>query len=127
MSHKPGGLPLSDLVALVVAGATDVEERIGKAYEWRRERGVAAAKWVLGIAVFLAAGTVVGYLAAGPRPSFWLALVALVFALVTGVYGLRLLVELRSLEKEYLSALALAARLRKVSKALAYGFRKPKV
>jgi len=127
MSRKPRGLPFSDLVALVLAGTPAIEERIEQAYAWRRARGVAVARWVLGIAVFLGAGTVVSYLAADPRPSSWLALVALVLALVTGVYGLRLLVELRSLESEYLAAQALAARLCKVSKALSYGFRKPRV
>jgi hypothetical protein len=127
MSRKPSGLPFPDVVDLVLAGAPEIENRIEKVYEWRRERGAAVAKWVLGIAVFLAAGTVVSYLVAAPESSFWLPLIALVFALVTGVFGLLLLVELRSLESEYLAALELAARLRRVPKALACGFRRPKV
>ncbi len=127
MSSKPRGLPLSDIVALVLAGTPAIEERIEQSYEWRRQRGVEVAKWVLGVAASLAAGTVLSFLTADPKPSPWLVLISLVLASVAGVYGLGLLVELRSLENECLAAQVLAARLSKVSKALAYGFRKPKV
>ncbi len=117
---------LRELVSLVQTGAGDAENRIEKAYDWRRKRALEIARWVMGISVFITAGVVVAVVTADPRPPFVLTLLTLILAALTGVYGAYRLSELRSLEREYIGALALAARLRKMAKALAQKHTEPK-
>lgn len=126
MSRMPRGMLLRDLIALVLTGAPDVENRIEKAYEWRRERALEIARWVMGISATITAGIVVAVVTTNPRPSFLLILITLILAALTGAYGVHRLNELRSLEREYVNALALAARLRKIARALVHRAPVPK-
>ncbi|XRG77044.1 hypothetical protein V5E38_14440 [Rossellomorea sp. GAMAL-10_SWC] len=111
-------LSIQEIVELVVADTPDSEDRIQKMYEWHFERVKSFSQWCLGASVSI----IVGFFAAlfksgtGNGPSWWLAVIVLVFVLSTACYGGYLKWKLKSINRQYVSALKIFSEVKEIKK-----------
>jgi hypothetical protein len=102
---------IKDVVDLVAAEVPDPTACIEKVFEWHFDREKAVCQWSLGAAGTLFLAVIVAFLI--PQPStqtqipVWRPLLAIVFAILASTFGIYRLVRLRSLHRQYISALRL--------------------
>lgn len=112
-------LAIKELIDLVIAEVPDPETKIQRMYEWHFERDMTITKWILGIAASLSISVLIAFFEAERGLVVWHATLVLLSALGTFTYGIYRLWQMRSLHRQFVSALKLLCELKKVEPFLA--------
>ncbi|EPY7708301.1 hypothetical protein ACN1JM_000342 [Bacillus pacificus] len=109
-------LSIQEIVELVIAETPDAEDRIQKMYEWHFESVKSLSQWCLGASVSIIVGFFVALFksATSNEPSWWQVLLVIILVSSTACYGLYLKWKLKSINKQYVSALKLFAEVKEI-------------
>ena len=107
-------ITIRQLIDLVEGGSATGENCIQKVFEWQFERNMSVVRWALGVAASLFVAVLVSYLRADEAVSSFEFGSALVFSLLTGTYGITVLVRLRLMSREFTSAVSLYTKLKRI-------------
>lgn len=104
-------IKIDDLINLVIASSGDPEAHIQKIFEWQYDRIRVAAQWMLGAAASLLIAAAASVLNARLAAQWWQIILLMLAVLISGLYGILRLRELRTLHRQYLVALRLFSEL----------------
>jgi len=107
-------LSIKDLLDLVVAEVPDAATRIQKMFEWHFERVKVISQWILGATASLFIYILVAFFKADLELEAWQIILIVLFALCTSTYGIYLLWQLRSLNRQFIAALKLFYEFKKI-------------
>ncbi|MED3066166.1 hypothetical protein P4310_11480 [Bacillus thuringiensis] len=109
-------LSIQEIVELVIAETPDAEDRIQKMYEWHFESVKSLSQWCLGASVSIIVGFFVALFKSTTSngPSWWQVLLVIILVSSTACYGLYLKWKLKSINKQYVSALKLFAEVKEI-------------
>jgi len=107
-------LTVKDLLDLVVADVPDASGRVQKIFEWHFDRVKTIAQWVLGAAASLFVSSLIPFFKAELKLTWWQILLLFLSAAGTASYGIYRLWQLRSLHREFVTALKLHCELKEM-------------
>ncbi|MCH7592757.1 MAG: hypothetical protein IH989_08270 [Planctomycetes bacterium] len=105
---------LLELIDLVYGDVEEAESRIQKLFEWRFERDMNIAKWALGLAASLIIAVLVAFFRGGSDVTGRELGIGLAIAFASATYGIFAIVQLRSVNREFIAALVLYSRFRSI-------------
>ncbi len=100
-----------NLIDLVLSDTTDPSDRIEKMFEWYFDRAKAIVTWWLGAASSITIALIATYFSEKSRLTGWWAVLVLVLAICSFLYGVYRLYLMRRINREFIAALSLYSRL----------------
>ena len=112
-------LRVKDLVDLVVADVPDASDRIETMFKWHHDRVMRTSQWALGLSASLTVALGVVVFRAELQLAWWQMVLVVAAALGTAAYGLYRQWQLRSIHRQFVSALKLYCELKEMAPFIA--------
>lgn len=108
-------LTIKEIIDLVVAEIPDPESKIQKMFEWHLEREKLIITWILGAAASLFISVLVAFFKAELKLGLWQIAIIILCSLGTAFYGIYRVLQIRSINSQFISAMKLFSNFRKIS------------
>lgn len=115
-------LRVKEIIDLVVSDVPDAEDKIKQMFDWYFDRVKTTSQWILGAAASLLVSVIVAFSEGKLNThtaSLWKPAVAISLSMATGTYGVYRLLQLRSIQQQFVASLKLLSDFRKIRLFLA--------
>lgn len=107
-------ISIKDLLDLVISEVPDAETRIQQMFDWHFQRNMMIIKWIMGAVASLVIAALVAYFKAEIKLNWWQATIVIFFPLSGSTYGIYRLYHIRSMHRQFVSALKIYNELKKI-------------
>lgn len=107
-------ISIKDLADLVVSNIPEADSRIEKIFDWHFQRDTMITKWILGAAASLAVSLFIAFYKSENAPNWQVTCLLCTLPLATSSYGIYRLVQMRSIHKQFVSALRIYNDLKRI-------------
>lgn len=107
-------ISIRDLADLVVSEVPEADSRIEKVFDWHFQRDTMVTKWILGAAASLAVSILIAFFKAEISPNWWQTCFLIALPVGTSSYGFYRLVHMRSIHRQFVSALRIYNDLKRI-------------
>ncbi|MDD5168128.1 MAG: hypothetical protein PHN75_04860 [Syntrophales bacterium] len=108
-------ISIKELIDLATSDVPDGDARIEKMFDWHFQRNMMIAKWIMGAVASLSIAALLGYFKAEIDLNWWQSIVAIVLPLSASTYGFYRLYHIRSMHRQFVSALKIYNELKKIA------------
>lgn len=108
-------ISIKDLLDLVTADVPDAENNIQQMFDWHFQRNMMVAKWIMGAVASLLIAALLAYFKAEIKLNWWQAVLAIGILLSASTYGFYRLYQIRSMHRQFVSALKIYNELKKIA------------
>jgi len=108
-------ISIKDLLDLVTADVPDAENNIQQMFDWHFQRNMMVAKWIMGAVASLFIAALLAYFKAEIKLNWWQAVLAIGILLSASTYGFYRLYQIRSMHRQFVSALKIYNELKKIA------------
>jgi hypothetical protein len=108
-------ISIKDLLDLVTADVPDAENNIQQMFDWHFQRNMMVAKWIMGAVASLFVAALLAYFKAEIKLNWWQAVLAIGILLSASTYGFYRLYQIRSMHRQFVSALKIYNELKKIA------------
>lgn len=108
-------LSINELIDLVVSEVPESESKIEKMFEWHFQRNMTITTWLLGVAASLFISVLVALFKSELKLPLWQTIIVFICNISTATYGIYRLWHIRSMHRQFVSALKILSGLKKIS------------
>ena len=107
-------LTLKELEDLVISELPDSEKHIQQMFDWHFQRDMTITKWVLGAAASLFIAVLIAFFRGELTVAWWQPAIVILSSILSFIYGISRLIQMRNLHKQFVSSLRLLTELKKI-------------
>lgn len=105
---------INDLADLVISDIPEPDKRIEKMFDWHFARDLEVTRWVLGVAATVGGALLIAVFKSEISANWWQVLLLTAIPALTASYGFFRLIRARSIHRQFVVALHIHSKLRRI-------------